>query len=488
MNVKRLRFLLPVLACLLLLPALTGCSHTHVYTEKVILPTCTSIGYTIHTCTCGEVFYSDYQVETPHEYGEWVAVQQATVIYGGEETRSCLHCGKILTRDTECTSRLPKIRITGTIGTELKSADYESPQHKFQCRALLSETGSASGKADYVISLCDDDLNPYAIDLGWGQTAVYALKGFAKDPTRQREETASHFWTVIRQAEGETSFYLSDGTFPVQLYLDGVYAGLYMLTRVSGYQPAEDGTPSGRIVFRQMDKSQGCLFKGDAQRYENDGTGFLFATDTATDLTLTEKDREDAWNSFLDFHSFVRESTDSDFAHHLHRYAVVDELIDFFLFAEMLCASDAGEAGILWYTDDGTHWKADFSALFCSMGISPTGSNVSVEEKLPGTDGKGHFVYTGNQVLWTRLSECFKDEISERYRILRETLSAEAVYAYFLRRFETVHPDLLEAEKSLFPAAVYNREPSVIQNFLTARLERMDTRAIPETPAENPSE
>ena len=490
MNVKRLRFLPLLLLAALLLPlGLGGCAHTHEYTEKVILPTCTSIGYTIHSCKCGEVYYSDYQTETPHEYGDWVAVQEATAIYGGEETRSCLHCGKILTRDTECTSRLPKIRLTEVIGSELKTADYQSSQHKFECRAILSENGSASGKPDYVISFCDDDRNPYAIDLGWGQTAVYALKGYAKDPTRQREETASHFWAVIREAEGETAFYLSDGSFPVQLYLDGVYAGLYALTRMPGYESGEEGTSSsGRIAFLQTDKSSGCLFKTDAERYEDSGTGFLFATDTYTDITLTDKDKDEAWASFTEFHSFVRESTDSDFAHHLDRCADVDELIDFFLFSEMLCAADAGEAGVLWYTDDGKHWKADFSMLYCSIGISPTGSNVSVEEKLPGTDSKGHFIYSGNQFLWTRLSECFKEEITERYRKLRETISADSVYAYFLQRYETLPPDLLEAEKTLFPAAVYNRDPAVIRNFLTARLERMDTRSVPETPNEKPEE
>lgn len=466
-----------LLSCALLSIVGTGCAHTHVYTDKVILPTCTSIGYTIHTCPCGDVYYSDYQAEIPHEYADWVTVQEPTLVYGGEECRSCINCGKILTRDTECTSPLPKIRISEIIGSELKKIDYASAQHRFQCFVSIGEYSVTSGKPDYVLALCDGERNEYVLDLGWGQTSAYMLKGCAKDPTRLREETSAHFWNAILQANGGTVAYLPDGSFPVLLYLDDSYAGLYMLSCLPG--SADDGV--ARTAFVQTDKSGGCLFTNEPTRCESTGTGFLFTGSPAPGTVITEHDKDVAWQSFLDFQTFVRESTDSDFTRHLDRYADVNELIDFFLFSELTYAADAAETELLWFTEDGKHWKADYRKLDSSIGISSNGTSVAVEQKLPSTDGDGHMLYHGSHRLWVRLTACFGDQVTQRYHKMRESLSAESMYAYFSALYATLHPDLFDLEKELFPSAAYNKDPSFLQTFLTTRFERMDTRSVPES-------
>lgn len=41
--------------------------HTHDYTEEVILPTCQAQGYTVHRCSCGDVYQDCYTDIVPHK-------------------------------------------------------------------------------------------------------------------------------------------------------------------------------------------------------------------------------------------------------------------------------------------------------------------------------------------------------------------------------------------------------------------------------------
>ena len=67
--------------------------HQHVYTDKVIAPTCTEDGYTIHRCTCGEGYSDTPVVATGHAFGEWKTVVEPTGASAGKKERQCGNCG-----------------------------------------------------------------------------------------------------------------------------------------------------------------------------------------------------------------------------------------------------------------------------------------------------------------------------------------------------------------------------------------------------------
>lgn len=46
-------------------------AHTHSYTEKVIEPTCTADGYTLHECSCGKSYKDKNVSKKGHSFGEW---------------------------------------------------------------------------------------------------------------------------------------------------------------------------------------------------------------------------------------------------------------------------------------------------------------------------------------------------------------------------------------------------------------------------------
>lgn len=68
-------------------------AHTHSYTEKVIEPTCTADGYTLHECSCGKSYKDKNVSKKGHSFGEWSVTKQATVSSEGEKTRKCSICG-----------------------------------------------------------------------------------------------------------------------------------------------------------------------------------------------------------------------------------------------------------------------------------------------------------------------------------------------------------------------------------------------------------
>ena len=63
----------------------------HTYTETVVAPTCTSIGYTIHTCACGHSFVDGIVDAIGHNYES--VVTEPTHDKMGYTTHTCANCG-----------------------------------------------------------------------------------------------------------------------------------------------------------------------------------------------------------------------------------------------------------------------------------------------------------------------------------------------------------------------------------------------------------
>ena len=462
-------FLATLLVCVLPAAVFSGCAHTHAYEETVIRPTCTSIGYTVHACPCGDVYYSDYQAKTPHVYEGWTVTKEADAIYGGEARSVCATCGSMLFREIPCQSKLTRILLTQRSGEPVYDVSYESEAHRFESFAELSVRNGDDEKPDYVLAFQTGAGNPFEIDLGWGSTSVYCLNGYAKEPSRLREPAASAAWSLLTSSESAFSAggpYLPDGALPVQFYMNGVYRGLYLLTVPAGYADVP-----ARTAFIQNGSGTGCLFKTDPVRYEDagDGSGFSFLSSPSA-----ASDADKAWTSFSRFHAFVRESSDEQFASHLKDYADVNELIDAFLFADLLFVGDAGESDVIWFTDDGKHWRADFLSMSMSLGIYSSGSIVSPGFRLLAHSGES-VTYIGNHRLWERLVTLYPAKLAERYELLRKTITPERLTGMFASLYDSIPAQVSEGEETLFPSSSYRPGREEVETFVKARFEIMDS-------------
>lgn len=71
----------------------TYAQHVHAYTVDTIEPDCTSGGYTVYICSCGEQYTDNYTDALGHDFGEWVTVKEPTVSSEGQQEKTCLRCG-----------------------------------------------------------------------------------------------------------------------------------------------------------------------------------------------------------------------------------------------------------------------------------------------------------------------------------------------------------------------------------------------------------
>ena len=87
-----------VLAFMLIIPAmfmLTACGeieHVHSYVDFVVAPTCTTEGYTIHKCSCGEETKDTIVSALGHSYGDYASNDDATCTQDGTKTAKCTRC------------------------------------------------------------------------------------------------------------------------------------------------------------------------------------------------------------------------------------------------------------------------------------------------------------------------------------------------------------------------------------------------------------
>ena len=66
--------------------------HTHNYTEEVIEPTCTEMGYTIYMCECGDTYKDNYVEDLEHDLVMHDKVEPTCTTKGNEAYVTCTRC------------------------------------------------------------------------------------------------------------------------------------------------------------------------------------------------------------------------------------------------------------------------------------------------------------------------------------------------------------------------------------------------------------
>ena len=466
------RILIRTLPLLLAGLLLSGCeTHTHAYTQTVIPPTCSSIGYTMHVCACGDHYFSDYQAESAHSFGEWIAGKEATLTVGGEEYRICKNCGDLETRDVENLSALAKVYLESD-GTLL----YSAGGLRFTCGQKLTALTEGSKPAyDLVLTAANDENASYSVDLGWGEQSRYRLEPCFPDPTLSRASAAEEVWLACLALREQTAWAseIQSGSFPVQIYFDDVYFGLYRLTPPEdSWKYAYDGSHgSPTAAIRAEDDSAGCLFEA-----------LPSYTAEKSDFTVIHCSTEEvswATESFDGFSIFVRDSKNAAFKEQLSQYTDPTALIDFFLLCNLFGLSTGDTAGTVWTTADGIRWLPSFSslaALSTAYGLTTEGKVYTEASAIPTPAEDGSVAYGGENLLWTRLCSVFAEEIRARYAVLRDAvLKPELLYGDFLEQYERIEFDLYATDQELHPSLPDDGyEIAVVLTFLQNRCEAMD--------------
>lgn len=107
-------------------------SHTHSYTSAVTAPTCTSQGYTTHTCSCGDSYTDSYVPALGHSDGAWVTTVEPTCLGEGTEKIYCTRCN-----------------------AELNSRQIAPLGHDYASEVVTEATCKGKGQMKYVCKRCE---------------------------------------------------------------------------------------------------------------------------------------------------------------------------------------------------------------------------------------------------------------------------------------------------------------------------------------------
>ena len=475
---KRLCLLLAGVLCLSLL---CGCeAHTHVYEQTVIAPTCVSIGYTINVCDCGDVFYSDYRSETPHDFSDWETGTEADLVHTGEELSYCKNCGELQIRKTENLSALPKLFFSRGDDGNVDTLFFSGKELVFTCGAALNEEAN-SEKPDFTLSLYrKENLSAFLTDFGWGMQSTYRLRGHYVDPVKARDRAGKAFWTTLSGLQMGEDAESAPVAFPVQVYIGDEYLGMYDLCPDEQWEYRKEGERTAALysVDGQNNFTGMPVFSLPSLGEEKAGFAFLYCTGESVDW---------AEESFTKFYSFVSESSDRVFKERLSRYTDTEMLIDFYLTSVVLNVMTGLEDRAVWYTGDGVHWLPTFAEMSCSAGITEKGTPCWHIYNLPPKDESG-VIYKGSNLLWKRFVTLFREEIMAKYTLLRETIfSADILTGYYTRAVDESEAGLLDEELALYPDTPKKSNSQTIGEFFAQRLEALDPLFLILSD-ENPSE
>lgn len=118
-------------------------NHVHQYSSKIVSPTCTSGGYTLHTCSCGDSYTDNATASLGHDFSDWRVTTSATCTQTGIRTATCSRCSETKKETITALGHDYSVLVSST-GDSCLSAGT-SVYKCSRCDMTRSITGSALG-------------------------------------------------------------------------------------------------------------------------------------------------------------------------------------------------------------------------------------------------------------------------------------------------------------------------------------------------------
>ena len=367
--------------------------------------------------------------------------------------------------------RLPVLDLTGDFtGIEKDEemtiqASYDAADMTFTSVATVEYQGSSSlnyEKKNYNIRFFEDETleDKNKIDLGWGKENKYTLKANYIDYSQSRNIVSAKLWGDMLRTRENPPVPLSekinggaiDG-FPVLLYLNGEYQGVYTFNIPKDKWSMETDEHPVMAVVTTNDWSDTCNFRAPA--VEGEDSWEVEENEMGEDSEVFA-----SINTLIDF---VQSNAGQAFKSGIGDYLDVESYIDYMIFAMAGTMRDNVAKNCMFVTFDGVKWYATMYDMDATWGLYWDGSQYYPSDMLvPNVNGGRITVDEVNNLLWARMFDSFAAEIRARYLELREgVLSEEHIVSRFADFMSMLPQDVMEAEKLLYPS-----EPNMDTNNL----------------------
>ncbi|MBQ7760468.1 MAG: CotH kinase family protein [Clostridia bacterium] len=364
---------------------------------------------------------------------------------------------------------------------------YESDELSIDCTAEIKVQGASSAgkpKKNFNIKLFKEDGSKNKVKLvdSWGKENKYCLKANYIDYSQSRNVVSGKIFGEIVKSRNDELVNTPNGGaidgFPILVYNNGVYQGLYTLNipKDNWMFDMSHSDEKNQAIFMTETWNQAVSFR------EISTSGFVLEYASNED-SLIDNNTQWAYDSMLDLIEFVYNNDGEAFKNGIHQYADIDKCIDSMLYTFFICADDNTSKNILWVTLDGKVWFSSMYDMDGTWGMRWNGNIEFNENTHPISaliDGKGlapERNHSNLNLLWERIYVNYFDRVCQRYLELRqEILTYENISNHFNSFFDSIPDVVREAEKKKWtgvPSQSVNHLNQIL-TFAEKRLEAMD--------------
>ena len=306
---------------------------------------------------------------------------------------------------------------------------YNDGTRKLQGYLQVGIQGSSSKnypKKNYKIKLFKDadckEKWKIAPKAGWTENSKWNLKANYIDPTQARNLVNASLFAdataltpihndLIAQSLTNTQSLGQMEGFPVEVYLNGQYNGLYTFNTKKDdktFGMSDDTKCEVISTYEPSDKI--TWIQGDYTIGKN------YTTE------INDKVSPDVQAGFTKLMKFAMESDDADFKAHIADYIDVDSVINCYLWGNLSQMQDFDRKSIELLTyDAGAHWFATLYDLDSTWDLMFEGSGLNWQ-KSRWSFPDGSAIKGDNNKLYQRLIVAFPDRIKKQYEMLRGTV------------------------------------------------------------------
>ncbi|MBQ3427805.1 MAG: CotH kinase family protein [Clostridia bacterium] len=386
--------------------------------------------------------------KSSHPYPVWSRYEQSAVYTIPNEYDPALNI--------RTSAELPKVRLTGNIVDMSKYSNrpmqfkYDYKESHLSGYAAVSLQGNSSlnyRKKSFSIKLFTDRTHDveYKPSFGnWYNTENYILKANWIDYTGARNIVASRLYKKMPNAMLPNGTYGIPDGFPVKLYINNSYRGLYTIVQ-----------PKKKKLFGLKDKDAvngARLYSAE----KKDGSA-VFENSSALDDNWECKFPADHFDktALNRLTEFVSSCTYEEFKTYASHYMDINSLINYIVFSEITMNADGWQKNYNIVTYDGKLWYIRPYDLDCTFGLDFAG-NISESAY---TDPMKDWINTTR--LWTLTKACFPQEIYQRYLEVRHgALTEDAVMNEFKEFIDKVGTETYMNENT-----IWNRRGNIYDSF-----------------------
>lgn len=321
--------------------------------------------------------------------------------------------------------------ISSNIGIRIRGAFSRTfPKKSFRLEFWTDTTGAFTQNVSLLDMRSDDD---------WNLNAIY------NEPLRINTIAANELWLKIHNDKSNLTGKAKNGIGVqyVQVYIDSMYHGIYVLTERVDRKQLNIDTYTGEL-YKTFDHSAAALFN-TALPYDN--TSLIW-----DGIEWRYPDEFIDWNNLYEFVRFVTSSDDYDFYLNYRSHLDMPNFIDYYIFLNLLALSDnTGKNLFIGKQSRNTQyfyvpWDLDGSYGFDWAGNFTSGTNAVL------TNG-----------LYHRLTkDCYSDGFVEHLKIRWDFLRSDIITHFNIvslmdkHHQRLVHNNIYQKESSRWNEYTYN--------------------------------